>query len=213
MSCKSQNKNYKVLHLSNNQVEMVYYFHPNNEEFARVYGNSIKNDSLAFIKEGNSLIVKEFNYDENRKERINSGTINYVNYYTKLTEIIPTENATSINEVPIKNSNFIKKDFEIENLSKENCRFKNELYSNCDFILPKDNELPYLPSNSTIISVKIKKSQNNLQELDIVAKYFEKTFNYNRKYYYHDNKIEKISTLIEDSISKTSYKDHFLKVK
>ena len=210
MGCKSQNIDFKIIHKNNIGVQTVNYFHTNNQEFARVYGDSVKNDSLSFLRVGNNLITTEFSFSEKLKKRIKVGSIKYVNYFTSVSEFIPTGNVFSINEVPIENLNFIKKDLEIEEISKLNCQYSKGFYSKCDFKLSAEDNLPYMPNNSTIISVKTKKNQNILQEIEIEAKYFEEDFIYKRKYFYKNEKIQKITTTITDKISKNYYEDMFL---
>lgn len=124
INCKSQNSDYKVIHFSNDEVQAIYYFHSNNEEFARVYGSSLKNDSLTFTKNKNDLIVKEYSYEEKQKKRKEIGKIKYVNYYKTLSEIISTGDVFSVNQIPIKNFNFISKDKDLEILFQENCQKK-----------------------------------------------------------------------------------------
>ena len=99
----SQKNDYKVVYSSNNDIKISYYFHSDNKEYARVYGNSIKSDSLAFVQNKNDLIVNEFKYNDKEKKRLPTGNIKYINYYTKLSDIIASENAFSIDEVPVNN--------------------------------------------------------------------------------------------------------------
>ena len=117
-----------------------------------------------------------------------------------------------INETPIKDFNFTKKDTDIEKIIEENCQKENGLYSysDCDFVLSKNDELPYFPNNSIILSFKVKKEKSFIQEMEIKAKYFDESFNYKRNYYYKNEKIEKIITSIEDDASKNSYEDNFI---
>lgn len=212
INCKSQNSDYKVIHFSNDEIQAIYYFHTNNEEFARVYGNSPQNDSLTFTRNKNDLIVKEFSYEEKQKKRKEIGEIKYVNYYKTVSDIISTGNTFSINQIPIKDFNFYSKDNELENLLKENCQKEIGLYTygECDFVFPKDYELTYLPNNSNIISAKIIKENNVLKEMEIEAKYFDVNFKYKRKYFYQDEKINKIFTSVKDSISEDFYEDKFI---
>ena len=190
INCKSQNRDYKVIHFSNDEIQTIYYFHAINEEFARTYGNSFKSDSLTFTRKQNDLVVKEFSYEEKQKKRKPIGEIRYVNYYKTVSDIISTGNTFSINQVPIKDFNFYSKDNDLENLLKENCQKEIGLitYNKCDFVLPKDYEMMYFPNNSTIKSAQIIKENDVLKEVEIEAKYFDVNFKYKRKYVYQDKK-------------------------
>ncbi|AKK73503.1 hypothetical protein OK18_13630 [Chryseobacterium gallinarum] len=213
-SCMSQKNDYKVVYSSNNDIKISYYFHSDNKEYARVYGNSIKSDSLAFVQNKNDLIVNEFKYNDKEKKRLPTGNIKYINYYTKLSDIIASENAFSIDEVPVNNLNFIKKDWEIKNIIEKNCKQSKVGFNNCDFILPSNNEFPYWPSSAVIASAKIRVKENSLEEIELEAKYQDNSFNYKRSYYYNDDqKIEKIITSIKDNSSTESYEDKFIIVK
>lgn len=161
IACKAQN--YKVIHTSNNIINSIYYFHSNNEEFARVYGDNSPKDSLTFIKKGNDLIIEEFTIIEKKKK--SNGNIRYVDYFSSVSDIISTGNPLFINEVPIINFNFIKKDLDLELLAKQNCHFTSNSYNHCDFILPKEDELTYLPTNSKIISINLTRKNNYLKNL------------------------------------------------
>ncbi|WP_276731089.1 hypothetical protein [Chryseobacterium carnipullorum] len=211
INCQSQHHDGKVIYLSNNDIQTVHYFHMDSE-YARVYGKSIKSDSLTFTKNKNDLIVKEFKYNDQQKKRITTGNIKYINYYSTLSDIVASENTFSIDEVPITNFNFLKKDLEIERMIKENCKHTKEGYNGCDFMLPKNNELPYWPDNSTITSAKIKRKENRLDEIEFQAKYFDTPFSYKRNYYYHNKNIEKIITSVKDSAFE-SYEEKFIIVK
>jgi hypothetical protein len=208
INCQSQNHDYKVIYLNNNDIQTVHYFHANNE-YARVYGSSVKNDSLAFTKNKSDLIVNEFKYNDKQKKRIATGNIKYINYYGKLSDIVASEDAFSIDEVPVVNFNFLKNDLEIESMIKENCKYVKDGYNDCDFILPKSNVLPYWPDNSTITSAKIKMKENRLDEMEFQAKYFDTPFTYKRNYYYKNKNIEKIITSVKDS-TVTSYEEKFI---
>ncbi|CAH0180588.1 MULTISPECIES: hypothetical protein [unclassified Chryseobacterium] len=209
LGCKSQKHDYRVIHLSNNEILSTYYFHPDHIEYARVYGSSFKNDSIIFNRNKDDLIVKEFNYDEKQKKRVAGGSIRYINYYTSLSDIIVSGNLLSMDEVPVSNFNFTKKDLEIESIIKENCKSTKEGYSGCDFIFPKNNGLPYLPESSTITSAKIKKGKDGLEEIEVQGKYEDAAFNYKRNYYYDNKKIKKIITSVKDNTSVNSYEDAY----
>lgn len=190
LGCKSQKYDYIIVHSGNNEVRAKYYFHPDHSEYARAYSSSMQNDSLTFNRSKNDLVVNEFNYNEKQKRRIAGGSIKYVDYYTNLSDIIVSGNPLSVDEVPVTNLNFIKKDMEIEDIIKENCQSAKGEYSGCDFIFPKRNVPPYLPENSTITSAKIKKGENGLEEIEIQGKYDDKVFNYKRNYYYENKRIK-----------------------
>ncbi|NML69284.1 hypothetical protein HHL23_05685 [Chryseobacterium sp. RP-3-3] len=211
INCQSQHHDGKVIYLSNNDIQTVHYFHVDSE-YARVYGSSIKSDSLVFTRDKNDLIVKEFKYNDQQKKRITTGNIKYINYYSKLSDIVASENTFSMDEVPITNFNFLKKDLEIERMIKENCKHTKDGYNGCDFMLPKNSELPYWPDNSTITSAKIKTKKNRLDEIEFQAKYFDTPFSYKRNYYYHNKNIEKIITSVKDSTVE-SYEEKFVIVK
>ncbi|WP_143754196.1 hypothetical protein [Chryseobacterium sp. 52] len=199
--------------MSNNDIQTIHYFHPDDAEYARVYGSSVKNDSLTFSKKKNDLIVKEFKYNDEQKRRIATGNIKYVNYYGKLSDIVASENAFSMDEVPFNHFNFLNKDLEIERMVKENCKYTNDGYNDCDFRLPKSSELPYWPDNSVITSARIKMKENRLDEIEFQAKHFDTPFNYKRNYYYNKNTVEKIITSVKDSTSVESYENKFIIIK
>ncbi len=209
LGCKSQKHDYVVVHSGNNELKTKYYFHPDHTEYARAYGSSVQNDSLTFNRNQNNLIVNEFNYNEEQKKRIAGGSIKYVDYFTKLSDIIVSGNPLSVDEVPVINFNFIKKDLEIENIIKENCQYAKGEYRGCDFIFPKNNVPPYLPESSVIRSAKIKKGKNGLEEIEMQGKYDEKVFNYKRNYYYENKRVKKIITSVKDSSSVNSYEDSY----
>lgn len=209
LGCKSQKHDYVVVHSGNNELRAKYYFHPDHSEYARAYGNSVQNDSLTFNRNKGDLIVNEFNYDEKQKRRIAGGSIKYVDYYTNLSDIIVTGNPLSVDEVPVNNLNFIKKDLEIEDIIKENCQSVKKGYSSCDFIFPKSNVPPYLPEGSTITLAKIKKGKNGLEAMEIQGKYDDKVFHYKRNYYYENKRIKKIITSVKDTTSVKSYEDTY----
>jgi len=210
LNCQSQNHNYKVIYWSNNDIKTTHYFHSDNTEYARVYGGTSKDDSVTFTKKRNDLIVNEFKYNDKQKKRLSKGNIKYINYYGKLSDIVVSKNAFSMDEVPVNKFNFIKKDLEIEGIARENCKYTNDRYSNCDFIFPKSNELPYWPNNSSVTSIKVKMEKGKLDEMQLQATYLDTPFTYIRKYYYNQNKIEKIITSIKDNTSTKSYEDKFL---
>ncbi|MDR6923876.1 MULTISPECIES: hypothetical protein [Chryseobacterium] len=209
LGCKSQKHDYKVIHSGNNEIMTTYYFHSDHAEYARVYGNSAESDSLTFNRDKNDLIVKEFNYDGKQKKRVAGGNIKYVDYYTSLSDIVVSGNPLSVDEVPVNNFNFTKKDLEIENIIKENCKSTKEGYSGCDFRFPKSNALPYLPESSTIKAARIKKGKDGLEEIEVQGKYDDKTFQYKRNYYYDNKRIKKIITSVKDNTSTDSYEDSY----
>ncbi|MCD0473333.1 hypothetical protein LPB87_02885 [Flavobacterium sp. EDS] len=218
-SCKVVNNDYLIIHSNDKDVYIRHYFHKNNNEYARVYGNNKENDSITFLKDNNDLLVNEFIYSPEQKKHIAGGNIRYVNYYTSVTDIKYSEKATfSINIIPIKNLDFLKNDTEIENITKESCKTsKNNdnkySYSNCNFILPQSNNLDYLPNNSKIISIEIiKNKEKQLQEINANAEYFDKKIYYKRIYYYQDKRILRIKTLVRDSISTDTSLDSYSKI-
>lgn len=118
---------------------------------------------------------------------------------------------------PIINLDFLKKDKEIEKIIKENCEVKKsneeDFFSNCDFILPQLNKIDYLPDNSKIISVGIMKNKKKqFQEINLRAYYFNTKIDYKRYYYYKDKSIQKIKTLVRDSISTDTIIDRYSKI-
>ncbi|MDR2237055.1 MAG: hypothetical protein LBE92_13120 [Chryseobacterium sp.] len=209
LGCKSQKQDYKVIHTGNKELQATYYFHPDHTEYARSYGNSVQNDSLTFSRDKNNLMVKEFNYDGKQKKRTAGGSIQYVDYYTKLSDIIVSGNPLSIDEVPVTNFNFTKKDAEMEDIIKENCKPTKEGYSGCDFSFPKSNVPPYLPESATITSAQVKKGKDGLEEIELQGKYDGKMFHYKRNYYYDNKRITKIITSVKDNSSADSYEDTY----
>lgn len=217
-SCKVVNSDYLIIHSNDKDVYIRHYFHENNNEYARVYGNNKENDSITFLKDNNDLLVNEFIYSPEQKKHITGGNIRYVNYYTSVTDIKYSEKATfSINIIPIENLDFLKNDKEIENITKESCKTNtnNEnkyFYSNCNFILPQSNNLDYLPNNSKIISIEIiKNKEKQLQEINANVEYFDAKIYYKRLYYYQDKRILRIKTLVRDSISTDTFLDSYSK--
>lgn len=218
-SCTVANKDYLIVHSNDKDVSIRHYFHENNNEYARAYGNSKESDSITFLKDSNDLLVNEFIYNPEQKKHITGGNIRYVNHYTSVTDIKYSEKATfSINMMPIENLDFLKNDKEIENITKENCKTNtnNEnkySYSGCNFILPQSNNLDYLPSNSKIVSVEIiKNKEKQLQEINANVKYFDTKIYYKRLYYYQDKKILRIRTSVRDSISTDTFLDSYCKI-
>ncbi|MEN2489575.1 hypothetical protein AAYQ05_17360 [Flavobacterium sp. B11] len=218
-SCKVSNSDYLVIHSNNKGMEIYHYFHANNEEYARVYGNSKESDSIAFTIDNNDLLVNQFIYSLEQKKRIDGGNIRYVNYTTSITDIKYSQNSDGcMNIKPIINLDFLKKDKEIEQIIKENCKVKKnneeeDFFSDCDFILPQLNKIDYLPDNSKVISVGIMKNKKKqFQEINLRANYFNKKINYKRYYYYKNKNIEKIKTLVRDSISTDTIIDCYSKI-
>lgn len=219
ISCKVSNKDYVIIHSNNKEMEIRHYFHVNNEEYARVYGNSKENDSITFTIDNNDLLVNQFIYSREQKKRIAGGNILYVNYTTSITDIKYSQNANGcMNINPIINLDFLKKDKEIEKIIKENCKDKesNEekvFFSDCNFILPQLNKIEYLPDNSKIIFVEIMKNKKQqFQEINLRANYFNTKIDYKRYYYYKDKSIQKIKTLVRDSISTDTIIDCYSKI-
>lgn len=219
-SCKVTTKDYLIIHSNNNnKIDILHYFHENNQEYARVYGNVKESDSVIFRKSNNDLLVQNYNFNEEQKRRIAIGDIKYINYYNSVTDIIYSPNPVGcINVLPIENLNFLQNDQQIEEIIKENCKSykSNERkysYNDCDFILPKSNNLEYLPSNSRIISVEvIRDKANRFQEINLEVKYFDAIIFYKRLYHYQDNRILKIKTIVRDSISTDTFLDSYLKI-
>lgn len=215
-SCKVLNKDYLIIHSNDKGIYIRHYFHENNDEYARVYGNSKENDSITFSKDNNSLLVNGFIYSPEQKKRIALGNIKYINYYTSITDIKYSQNAENcINVMPIEKLDFSKNDKEIENIIKENCKYDNDKhsYNDCNFILLQSNNLEYLPNNSKITSVEIiNNKKNQIQEISVNAKYFDTNIYYKRFYYYEGKRILKIKTLVRDSISTDIFLDSFSKI-
>ncbi|MCV9930836.1 hypothetical protein OIU80_00945 [Flavobacterium sp. LS1R47] len=49
-SCKIVNNDYLIIHSNDKNVSIRHYFHKNNNEYARVYGNNKENDSITFYE-------------------------------------------------------------------------------------------------------------------------------------------------------------------
>ncbi|OMQ11277.1 hypothetical protein [[Flexibacter] sp. ATCC 35103] len=218
-SCKAINGDYLIVHSNDKDLYIRHYFHESNDEYARVYGSNIQNDSITFSKDDNDLLVNDFKYSEEQKKRIAVGNMRYVNYYTSITDIKYSENTTElINIVPVNDLDFLKNDNEIVKIIEENCKDANNaadkyFYNGCNFILPKSNSLEYLPNNSKIISLEIlKNKKNKFQEMNLKVKYFDAYIDYKRTYYYQDKRIFKIKTLIKDSISSDTVLDSYSKI-
>jgi hypothetical protein len=218
-SCKVINQDYLIIHSNDKDLYIRHYFHESNDEYARVYGSRLENDSITFSKENNDLIVSHFKYNKEQKNRIAVGNILYVNYYTSITDIKYSENTTElINIVPVNDLDFLKNDNEIVKIIKENCKDSNNngdkhFYNDCNFILPKSNPLEYLPDNSKIIFAEIlKNKKNKFQEINLKVKYFDAHIYYKRIYYYQDKRIFKIKTIIKDSISSDTVLDSYSKI-
>lgn len=218
-SCKVVNNDYLIIHSNDKDVYIRHYFHKNNNEYARVYGNNKENDSITFLKDNNDLLVNEFIYSPEQKKHITGGNIRYVNHYTSVTDIKYSEKATfSINVIPIENLDFLKNDKEIENITKESCKTNtnNEnkyFYSDCNFILPQSNNLDYLPNSSKIISIEIiKNKEKQFQEINANVEYFDAKIYYKRLYYYQGKRILRIKTLVRDSISTDTFLDSYSKI-
>ncbi|MFQ6603903.1 hypothetical protein [Flavobacterium sp. C3NV] len=219
ISCKVSNKGFVIVHSNNKGMEIRHYFHVYNEEYARVYGNSKENDSITFTIDSNDLLVKQFIYSQEQKKHIVGGNIRYINYTTSITDIKYSQNADGcINIKPIINLDFLKKDKEIEKIINENCKVKEsneeeDSFSDCNFILPQLNKIDYLPGNSKIVSVEIMKNKKKqFQQINLRANYFNTNIDYKRYYYYKDKSIQKIKTLVGDSISTDTIVDCYSKI-
>jgi hypothetical protein len=217
-SCNVTKNDYLIIHSNSSNINIHHYFHKENDEYSRVYGNSKESDSITFSKINNDLLVNEFIYSQARKKRIAGGNIKYSNYYTSITDIKYFANPTRcVNVVPIENLDFLKNDKEIENIIKENCKANKSnndtCVYNCNFILPQSNSLDYLPNNSKIISAEIIKDKGNLfQQISLNITYFDTKIYYRRFYYYQDKRISKIKTIITDSISTDTFSDSYSKI-
>lgn len=218
-SCSVIKNDYLIVHSNSSNINTQHYFHNENDEYARVYGNSKESDSITFSKKNNDLLVNEFIYSQERKEQITGGSIRYINYYTSITDIKYFANPTRcVNVMPIENLDFLKNDKEIENIIKENCKSNKSnndthFYNDCNFRLPKYNNLEYLPDNAKIISViMIKNKMRQFQEINLNVEYFDTKIYFQRSYYYKDKRISKIRTIITDSISTDSFLDSYSKI-
>lgn len=218
-SCKAIKGDYLIIHSNDKDLYIRHYFHESNDEYARVYGSTIQSDSITFLKDDNDLLVNDFKYSKGQKKRIGVGSIRYVNYYTLITDIKYSQNASElINITPVKNLDFLKTDNELEDILKENCKaVKNNgdehFYNDCNFILPKSNHPEYLPNSSEIISVEVlKNKENKLEEMNLNVKYFDTNIYYKRTYYYQNKIIFKIKTVIKDSISSDNVLDSYSKI-
>ena len=217
-SCNVTKNDYLIIH-SNSNINIRHYFYKENDEYARVYGNTKESDSITFSKINNDLLVNEFIYNQEQKKRIAGGNIRYINYYMSITDIKYSANPTTyVNIMPIENLDFLKNDKEIENIIRENCKVnKNNnnqhFYNDCNFRLPKYNNLKYLPDNAKILSVDIIKNKNDqFQEMNLYVEYFDTKVNFKRFYYYQDKRILKIKTIITDSISSDTFLDSYSKI-
>jgi hypothetical protein len=216
-SCKMPVSNgYVIIHTNNKDLFIRHYFDENNQEHSRVYGSGKQNDSITFSRSNNDLLVTEFRYSEGQKKRIFGENVKYVNYYIKITDIKYSAGTGRINNIlPIENLDFLKNDKEIENIIKENCAIEKNrhVFKDCNFILPKSNNLDYIPDNTRIISAEIIKNKNNLPyNISLNLKYFDTKIYYQRFYYYKGKQIFKIKTIISDSISTDNILDSYRKI-
>ncbi|UWY28130.1 hypothetical protein [Flavobacterium sp. TR2] len=219
ISCKNHNKGYIIIHSNNKDMKILHYFNANNEEYARVYGDSKEDDSIKFTIDKNDLLVSEFVYNQELRKRIVRGTIRYVNYTTSITDIKYSLNVDGfMNIKPIMNLDFLEKDKEIEKIIKENCKTsmsnkEKKIFSDCNFIFPQLNKIDYLPDNSKIVSIEIvKNKRKQFQKINLQANYFNIKIDYERCYYYDGKNIQKIKTFIKDSISTDIIMDYYSRI-
>ncbi len=209
MGCAAQPPAYKVIHSGDHSTGSVHYFNAGASEYARVYGNDRKGDSLTFTRKNNDLIVREFKYMPQSQKRVASGTIRYVNFYTDLSDIVTTGNPQYVDEIPVQYFNFLTKETELEQLIRENCTLIQEQYQNCDFSLPKSIVPDYFPETARITSAVIKKDATQFVTIELTGQYFENHFTYSRNFHYNNNKLAGITTVITDDDSTNVYEDTY----
>ncbi len=209
MACTAQPPDYKVIHSGDHATASMHYFNAGDVEYARVYGNDGKGDSLTFGRKNNDLIVREFKYMPQPQKRVANGTIRYVNFYAELSDIVTTGNPQYMDEIPVQNFNFLTKERELEQLIRENCTLIQEQYKDCDFSLPKSTVPDYFPETARITSAVIKKDKNQFVTIELTGQYFEQHFRYKRDFHYNNNKLAGITTVITDDDSANVYEDTY----
>lgn len=213
IGCKMYSqKNYKIIYIENNKTISNHYFNSNNEEYSRAYINM--GDSLTFKKNQNNLVVSEYHFNPENNKRDLKGEIQYIDYYTNISDIKIEGNVLHVDELPITKNNFFLKDSLLVYTLVENCTgAKQKLgtqFSDCNFRLPKELNSLYFPENSMVHSGIVKYgSKGRIENIILKMSHFNKNYDYTVLYKKTKKKYTRLIS-IKDSKSTSNYKDEYI---
>ncbi|OXG05516.1 hypothetical protein BC749_101372 [Flavobacterium araucananum] len=211
-SCKVTTKDYLIIHSIDNMVQTRHYFHKNDQEFARVFGNDEKSDSITFTRINDDLLITTFSYDNEHRIRIEDG-----NVYIGTERIKYSKHGINhIYVYPIESLSQNDEDIEhVMNKMCGSCKSNNNkfYYRDCPFIGPESLDIQYMATGSIITSGQIiKNKRNKFKQINVEIEHFDSIFSYRRLYYYKHNTLSKIKTIVSDSNSTNYYLDSYVKI-